>query len=197
MKLIPSQEILRELIDYAPHNGKMRWKPRGIRWFVGESYTVRKGRQKQWNSRYAWASCGYTFTASTGYQAIRLSIFDVKHLAHRIVWKWMTGNNPPELIDHLDGNATNNRWNNLREATHSLNQRNKGKAKNNSSGCTGVTWDKSRGKWKVSVKVNGKMINVGRYESYEVACLKAKEVRDQNEFGPSHGKIFHYRLDMK
>jgi len=43
-------------------------------------------------------------------------------LGHRIVWAWLTGDDPGDLyIDHIDRNRANNRWWNLRLGTAELN----------------------------------------------------------------------------
>lgn len=43
----------------------------------------------------------------------------------------------------------------------------------NSSGITGVTWNKERRKWQAQIVVNDKNINLGRYESFDDA-VKAR-----------------------
>jgi hypothetical protein len=45
-------------------------------------------------------------------------------MAHRLAWLLKTGSWPPRFIDQIDGNRSNNRWNNLREATKAENGRN-------------------------------------------------------------------------
>ena len=47
-----------------------------------------------------------------------------KHYAHRLIWVWLTGNDPGECIDHIDGNTSNNVVNNIRSVTLSINQHN-------------------------------------------------------------------------
>ncbi len=71
-----------------------------------------------------------------GYLVIR---FDGKlYLGHRLAWLLVTGNWPKQEIDHKDGNPSNNKWGNLREATHSENITNQAAHKNNKLGLKGV-----------------------------------------------------------
>lgn len=77
---------------------------------------------------------------------------------------------PDELLtDHADGNGLNNRRHNIRIATASQNQANRRTLIScKSSKYKGVTWDKSRGLWKVSV--NHK--SIGRFGN-ELDAAKA------------------------
>ena len=72
-------------------------------------------------------------------------------------------------IDHINRNRLDNRKYNLRVVTSSQNKINAGMYSNNTSGVTGVSWDKSRNKWHVMITVNKKHINLGRYDSLKEA----------------------------
>lgn len=61
---------------------------------------------------------------------LRLSINNVTYLVHRVIWKIVTGKEPPEMIDHIDRDKHNNRWSNLRGCTHSENQINSDRVEN-------------------------------------------------------------------
>ena len=37
---------------------------------------------------------------------------------HRVIWKWVTGRDPQHTIDHINRNVRDNRFSNLRNATH-------------------------------------------------------------------------------
>ncbi len=89
--------------------------------------------------------------------------------AHRLAWLWMTGKWPKEDIDHKDGNPSNNRWENLREATDSQNLSNMKKPITNTSGRKGVSrrWDGKA--WQVHIRANGKSTYVGSHTDLDKA----------------------------
>jgi hypothetical protein len=82
-------------------------------------------------------------------------------------------------VDHIDGDTLNNRRSNLRLATHTQNQQNKRRYKNNTSGFKGVYWDKQCLKWKALIAVNGKRKLLGLFNTPELAhsayCAAANE----------------------
>jgi hypothetical protein len=75
----------------------------------------------------------------------------------------------PKYIDHIDGVSTNNKIENLREATQSQNMANSKLNAANKSGYKGVTWREDIKKWSSRVMHNGKNISLGCYESKEEA----------------------------
>ena len=76
----------------------------------------------------------------------------------------------PIRIDHRNLNGLNNRRSNLRSCTQQQNLANRPKSKNNKSGYKGVCWDKSRGRWKATIGIAGRLINIGRYDDIIVAA---------------------------
>jgi AP2 domain/HNH endonuclease len=82
----------------------------------------------------------------------------------------MTNRWPVEL-DHVNGSRSDNRWCNLREATHSQNRANAQMRTDNTSGFKGVTWLKQTGKWRARIEVNGKRIHLGEYDTRERAFI--------------------------
>ncbi len=72
---------------------------------------------------------------------IRIAVDGKRYRAHRLAWLYMTGEWPALMVDHEDTNKQNNRWINLREATHSSNCQNiKRSHKDSSTGHLGVTF---------------------------------------------------------
>ena len=102
--------------------------------------------------------------------------------AHRLVFLMRHGYLPQE-IDHIDGNPSNNAIENLRPATHSQNQHNVGKRKNNTSGYKGVNWDKALKKWRAKIRINGKRKHLGYFdcpkEAHSAYCQAANELHQQ------------------
>ena len=85
----------------------------------------------------------------------------------------------PKEIDHIDNNPSNNRIENLREATRSEQLCNTKLRKDSTSGIKGVTWDKSRNKWIVSINKDKKTMFRGRFNDLELAQLVAVEARNK------------------
>jgi hypothetical protein len=48
-----------------------------------------------------------------------------QYFAHRIIWKLETGREPEGVIDHINGETSDNRIENLRDVTHTENMRNR------------------------------------------------------------------------
>lgn len=107
-------------------------------------------------------------------------------LLHRYIFEEIDG----YIIDHINRDKLDNRKSNLRYATKSQNGMNKCIQSNNTSGYTGVYWDKSRNKWLVSIQVNSKQINLGRYNNINEAIevRKNAELKYFGEFTRDYNK---------
>jgi hypothetical protein len=83
-------------------------------------------------------------------------------------------------VDHADNNPLNNHLSNLRWATTQENNMNAAIQKNNSSGTTGVYWNKRENKWRAKIQIDRKSIHLGYYTNKEDAInariQKANEV---------------------
>lgn len=80
--------------------------------------------------------------------------------------------NAPDFmqVDHVNCNPLDNRRCNLRLATNSQNQRNRGSNKNNKSGFKGVSWRVSRQKWLAQIEIDGKGKHLGYFDTPEDAA---------------------------
>ena len=153
-----SPERIRYLLDYDPNTGVLSWIPG----------RVIRGPQRNGGM----VKCH------------QVRIDGVPYRRARVIWAWMEGIHPPRLVDHVDRDEDNNRWSNLRLATYSQNNRNKSVAKNSTSGVTGVNWVGDR--WKVTITVDGKRKEMGRFFSVEEAAIARRraEIKYYGEFAP-------------
>jgi len=145
---------LRELLDYDPATGLFAW---------------RKKSKARWRERVGCSS-------TQRHTVVNIGVDYRRYKAHRLAWLWMTGEWPASEIDHINRNPLDNRWCNLRLSNPSHNHRNHGGYKNNTSGTTGVIWDKSGNRW--IVRMNGK--HFGSFSSKEVATRLALQIRMEN-----------------
>lgn len=95
-KKIPhSRHDIRQRFRYDPETGTLSW---------------RKGPRAGKN-----AARVYTYVIS------RVSIDDEKFTASHLIWKYMTGRDPVGVIDHINRDPTDHRWENLRETNQRAN----------------------------------------------------------------------------
>ena len=82
--------------------------------------------------------------------------------------------NRNSVVDHINRNKLDNRRGNLRVVSKSENAFNSRRRTDNKSGHRGVSWDKTRNKWKAQICIKGKVIPIGRYDSIEEAITARK-----------------------
>lgn len=103
---------------------------------------------------------------SKGY--IRLRVDGKRYLGHRLAWFYMTGEWPPEQIDHRNGSRTDNRFTNLRLATAAQNLWNSTGWKASQVAFKGVTRSHSGG-FRARIRSDGKERQIGVYPTPEEA----------------------------
>jgi hypothetical protein len=173
-----AHKILHDLINYDPKTGVVEWRERNRKYFS------RNQDWRRWNNRFSRQSVNSI--NGTGYY--RIGIFGKRYLLHRIIWFYITGYWPDNLIDHDDQNKLNNKWRNLKASTKILNAQNIKLRERNTSGFNGVSWCKSRQNWETYITVNKKRINLGRYNELEVAIEVRKKANIKYNFNKNHGK---------
>jgi hypothetical protein len=159
-----TQEKLKEILHYDPETGVFRW---------------RKSVANIIKPLDVAGSC------LLGY--IKITIKRKSHNAHRLAWLYVTGCWPKNQIDHINGIGNDNKFSNLREATHKQNSENRCLPSTNTSGFRGVSWDKDSNKWRAYVKHNGKMKHLGRFQTAEEAAKVAAAKRAEL-FTHDHGR---------
>lgn len=107
---------------------------------------------------------------------------------HRVINKTSKGFH----TDHINSNRLDNRKVNLRTATRAQNARNKSNQKNNTSGYKGVSWHARNKRWRASISLNNKPVNIGCFKTKEEAARAYNEaaIRLHGEFS----KLNTYQL---
>lgn len=105
--------------------------------------------------------------AGRGY--VYLSYRNIEYLAHRVAALVMEGAWPTDQIDHINGDKTDNRWCNLRHASHAENLWNRGKVGKKSVPFKGV-YRTPEGRFKAEIKANGELRRLGHYDTAEEAA---------------------------
>lgn len=175
---LPTQARLTQLFKYDPSTGKLYWNTRPVWEFKSVSASL------TWNRRFAGKEA-FTATRPDGY---RCGSIDYKmYQAHRIIYK-MVYDAEPEQIDHLDRNRSNNAITNLAASSAQENSKNSQKYSSNTSGHVGVSWDTVRRKWTAQIRVNYKVINLGRFMNIDDAIAARAAAEVKYNFNPNHGK---------
>ena len=151
-----------DYFDYDPETGVIRWK-------IDNGPKNRKGRAVGHKNKK-----GYTEAKFRG----------KSYFCHRIAWA--IGHDTlevPSILDHINGNRSDNRLSNLRAATPQQNVLN---AKSRKNGLKGASFHKKRNKWHSKIVFNGKCKHLGDFdteiEAHEAYCRAAAEL---------HGEFFN------
>ena len=99
----------------------------------------------------------------------RFMSFNKKRLyVHRLIF-YIFNSYYPKYVDHINGNRSDNRIENLRECTNSQNTANRNKLSTNKSGFKGVHFVKSTGKWRAQITIDSKPKHLGYFLTPEEA----------------------------
>lgn len=143
-------------------------------WFTVDSDTgIVLWKNKPHKSRVVIGTeAGTTF--QTGYKKVML--LGKNYLLHRIAFFLYHGY-IPEQIDHINGNRSDNRKCNLRQANFAQNAQNRRLTTNNKTGYKGVS--KSKNRYRATISYNKKFKHLGYFDTieeaakvYEKACEK-------------------------
>jgi hypothetical protein len=155
-------ELVMSLLDYDPETGILIW--------AKDWYRGKKGTPVHFNKREGH---------------LRIEIAGRLYSYARVCWMRHYGEDPyPTIVDHCDGNGDNNRARNLRLATQPQNARNHKRQHNNSSGKSGISYQRTgRGRKRWIARIGGDpRIFLGRFATKEEAIearLKAEEAWGQ------------------
>ena len=157
---LPPIERLRELLDYDPEMGIVRWKATPYR-----------------NQSWLKGTIAGTFGGSSGRGCLRISIENKKYKLARVAWALFYGEDPiGYCIIQKDGNAFNIAIANLQKLSEEEEAaRNRLPdvipRPNNKSGVPGVYWESGRKRWVALIKKK----QIGRFATKEEAIAARKK----------------------
>ncbi|WP_373418496.1 HNH endonuclease [Roseinatronobacter sp. S2] len=157
-------ERLRHLLHYDRRSGLFTWK------------TTRAGNAKKGSIAGSLGSDGY----------VRIKVEGTLYTAHRLAYLYVKDHWPPAMVDHENGVRSDNRWDNLRAATHQQNQFNRAPNKRSTSGRKGVSLCRRSGLWQAQISVNGRNRHLGRFK-----CPEKAERVYQDAAKALHGSFYH------
>lgn len=157
---------VRELLDYDPSTGELRWK-------------VDRGRYARAGHRAGRIQTD----RRSGRQFRRVGVDRGLYIATRVIFLMMEGRWPSGEIDHRDGDSLNDRWDNLREATVLQNRQNVRRSRKARPGLKGTRPNRHR--FEANINVAGKRIYLGIFDTAQEAhaAYCAASVKYHGEFG--------------
>lgn len=184
-KPLPSQEELNRLLRYEPDTGKLFWRERTLDQVRVTARRLPEHCVAMFNAQFAGKEA-FTARMSKGY--LHGMVNQVPYQAHRVIYKMMTGEEPPE-VDHEDHDRANNRWANLAAVNHAANSRNQKRSAANTSGVTGVSWHTRDLSWNAHCRIDGRQRSLGYFDSLEDAIAARRAFELAHNYHPNHGGL--------
>lgn len=178
---IPTQARVRELFKYDPATGDLIWRERP------QSHFASVPAFHSFKARFEGRVAGHI--ESQGY---RIIVFDGRGWkAHKVTWLFIHGEwvkYPDFEIDHVNGIRSDNRIQNLRKVTKSLNQRNASIRRDNVSGVSGVNWVASKRRWVARIWDGSHHKYLGQFRRIEDAAVARAKAERELGYHSGHGK---------
>ena len=127
-------------------------------------------------------------TGSGGRGYTQINIKGKIYPAHRIAMLLAYGFCDDGLeVDHINHVRDDNRLSNLRFVTRTVNQRNRSRNSNNTTGVMGVYYHKGARKYMASIRVDGVQIHLGYFSTLEGAAKVRKAAEIKYKYNANHG----------
>lgn len=157
-KILPDVGLLRQIFDYDPETGVIRHRIRPRSMFQSDK------AHRISNKKIVPGSVA-TYPVALGYLAVRVN-GDFK--AHRVAWKMHFGTEPPDVLDHINGDPRDNRIANLRPAFGAQNNGNCRIRRDNALGFKGVS-QHSSGRFRARIRTDKRLRYLGMFDTPEEA----------------------------
>lgn len=165
---------------YEEHGNYIKVFDKRDRSFIIDREDFELVKKYTWRVRVAKNGSNYVASFTEDYKTI---------LLHRLIMDIDTNH----VVDHINGDETDNRRSNLRITTVSNNAKNRAIHKNNTSGFTGVYF--YAGKWRARIHYNHKQISLGYFKTFEDA-VNARLDAEEKYFKEFSRNTFHLANDV-
>lgn len=177
------RDLLLETLNYDPLSGVFTWRTDRP-----QSHFKTYNAFRVYQGKYSGKVAGCV-QSHGNVDYIKIRVHGRLYFAHRLAWLFVHGY-IPEIIDHLDGDGTNNIMENLLDSDPVSNGRNSKMKSNNTSGVTGVYCSKS-GSWVAEGHYTEDGVkrkkSLGSYAHLEEAEKARKVWEEVNNFSLRHG----------
>ena len=160
IRALPDQKYLQECFNYDPHTGILVWGDRPAHHF--KTLTA----FKTYNTKSKGKAAGSINRAGRRIVSV---VKGEQFIATRVIWKMVTGEDPPDFIDHENQIKDDDRWSNLRAATKAQNEYNTGVRKNSRTGYKNVCFSSRENLFRAYITKDRKQYHIGYYSSPEAA----------------------------
>lgn len=160
------QSELKKLLHYCPETGVFTWK-------------LSQGTVKKGSAASSVNARGYP----------RIGVNGKMYTQHRLAFLYMEGEFPPDGVDHINGIKEDNRWSNLRKASQRENGKNTKLGHNNTSGVSGVSYERKSNSWRARISVDGVRLSLGNYKHFFDAVAARKSAENKYNYHPNHGRL--------
>ena len=162
MKKNPIPSVVKELFEYNKDTGTITWKKRlSNNTQIGKPAGTKRKDKQGLLIQFSHEGKKYRFQGA------------------RIIWFLATGEDPSDLcIDHINGDRNDNRFDNLRLATHRENTWNRRGVKG---------YSRNRNSWRVDIRSFGVSLACGSFKTEEEASAfyKEKVLELRKDFAPA------------
>ena len=156
-KPLPSASDLWEWLEFNPLTGCLYWRK-------SPCSALPKGKQ----------------AGSMGTHYLYAGVLGNRYAVHRLVYKWCTGNEPSNCIEHLDDNKTNNQFWNLLSSSQRAN------VHRMHSEVKGYQFVPKTGKYQAIIGVDGKHIALGTFTTPQEAHSAYLQALSTYDISPPH-----------
>jgi hypothetical protein len=159
-------------------DGCLIWRERPLSHFK----TVNS--QRTWNAKFSGKNACLVDSSEDRY---RICIDGTFFKFHRVAWALHHDEWPTKILDHIDGDATNNKIENLREVTKSQNAENQKLRADNKHGVSGISFNKANKRWYVRITKEKNANYIGCFTTKEEAIEARHKAYKQLGFTERHG----------